>query len=588
MSITHESTWAGLPSTSRGVAIHLSYDKKSDRIAYASNRSVFLQSVENPAKDTIQYINHTCKVTVAKFAPSGFYVASGDEHGNVKVWDCVGEDKVTKGEYQVISGRINDLSWDADSQRIIAVGDGKERHGHCFTADSGNSVGEITGHTDVVNAVAIKPTRPYKAATVGDDGNLVFYNGPPFKFAFKNDKHTNFVQDVKFSPNGEYLVSVGSDKKIVIYEGKTGEPKSTIESGHEGGIFSIAWSEDSSSFVTCSADGSLKLFDTEGKELKTWKLERNLNNQQVGVVFAGEKRIISLALSGDLYYWNVDDTTGPERIVYGHQTAINSIARVNSALYTGGVDGRVCKWENSVSSVLADGHNGQIVDMCDNNKDSVYSVAWDDTIKQIQGDKFTNSTNLEAQPISLGVYNDRSVVVSEDTVTLYNNNGEKGKSTKAEKATAAAISEKHVAVGDYNNNIHLLDSNDLSEICKLPPMRAAPAVLAFDKTGNYLAVGEKNGKVYLYDIESKQIKTTRWAFHTSRITGISWHENGKYVATSSLDTNIYIYSVENPGKNIKVLGAHKDGVNSVTWVNEKTIASVGADAAVKHWSVVLQ
>jgi WD repeat-containing protein 1 (actin-interacting protein 1) len=48
-----------------------------------------------------------------------------------------------KNETKVISGRINDIAWDGESQRIIAVGDGKERYGHAFTFDSGNTVGEV-------------------------------------------------------------------------------------------------------------------------------------------------------------------------------------------------------------------------------------------------------------------------------------------------------------------------------------------------------------------------------------------------------------------------------------------------------------
>ena len=77
----------------------------------------------------------------------------------MRVWDCKGEG-ATKGEYSIISGRINDLAWDGDSQRIIAVGDGKERFGHCITADSGNTVGEISGHSSQVNSVSIRQQRP--------------------------------------------------------------------------------------------------------------------------------------------------------------------------------------------------------------------------------------------------------------------------------------------------------------------------------------------------------------------------------------------------------------------------------------------
>jgi hypothetical protein len=89
------------------------------------------------------------------------------------------------GDYHIISGRINDLAWDGDSQRIIAVGDGRERFGHCITADSGNSVGEISGHSSIINSVSIRQQRPLRAATGADDSSMVFLHGAPFKFNSK-------------------------------------------------------------------------------------------------------------------------------------------------------------------------------------------------------------------------------------------------------------------------------------------------------------------------------------------------------------------------------------------------------------------
>lgn len=61
----------------------------------------------------------------------------------VRIWDTVGEEQTLKTEYKVISGRMyafstcdwpsvkrlrrNDLEWDGESKRIIAVGDGREK-----------------------------------------------------------------------------------------------------------------------------------------------------------------------------------------------------------------------------------------------------------------------------------------------------------------------------------------------------------------------------------------------------------------------------------------------------------------------------
>ena len=51
---------------------------------------------------------------------------------------------------------------------------------------------------------------------------MKFYDGPPYKFAGSKKSHTNFINELKYNSNGSLVVSVSSDRKIVLYEGKTG------------------------------------------------------------------------------------------------------------------------------------------------------------------------------------------------------------------------------------------------------------------------------------------------------------------------------------------------------------------------------
>ena len=91
-----------------------------------------------------------------------------------------------KAEYQPFAGIIKDLSWSPDSQRLVVVGEGRERYGHVFMADTGTSTGEIAGHERPINSVDFKPSRPFRIITGSEDNSVGFYEGPPFKFKLTN------------------------------------------------------------------------------------------------------------------------------------------------------------------------------------------------------------------------------------------------------------------------------------------------------------------------------------------------------------------------------------------------------------------
>jgi len=96
--------------------------------------------------------------------------------------------------------------------------------------DSGSSVGEISGHSKPINAVAMRAQRPFRAVTASDDSTLAFFHGVPYKVSRQNfregslesecslwsspstslppqyqksiNTHTKFVQDVSYAPSG--------------------------------------------------------------------------------------------------------------------------------------------------------------------------------------------------------------------------------------------------------------------------------------------------------------------------------------------------------------------------------------------------
>ena len=619
MSIKSAAIYAALPSTTGGQPTPLSADNKGQRIAYASNKSIFLRSIDDPAQAT-QYTQHTAPTTVARFAPSGFYCASGDAGGVVRVWDCSPSGSgITKGEYSIINGRINDIAWDGDSQRIIAVGDGKQRYGHCITADSGNSVGEISGHSAQIQAVSIRQQRPLRAATVGDDKNLVFYHGAPFKFNSipGRGNHTNFIYGVGFSPDGNHLVSVGGDRSMWLYDGKTGEAKGQIgrSDGHKGSIFGVSWSSDSKKIATASADRTVRIFDVEaGKSTQTFTFGEegtvSIPHQQVGLVWPGGRTdglIISLSLSGDLNYLN-EGSSKPSKVISGHQKNITALAlsddgTTEPTLWTGSYEGRLCAWDTAhgtAETIEGDGHSNIISGLAASPSKSphpqLYSVGWDDTLRSVDISAKTfagTSTKLSSQPKALSCTADSMVIVAQlESVIVYHDGDEVGELPLKSSPTSLAAAGSTVAIGAADSSLSIYSvtpSKAPKKLATLDKVSAAPlTALAFTADGAMLAAGDSSGKIFVYKVAGGaelELVTSRWSSaHTAKITSLAWNAVGTHAVSGGLDTNIFVWSLKEPGARVKATNAHKEGVNGVAWLGEKVV-SCGFDASVKVWEV---
>ncbi|KAJ7599387.1 WD40-repeat-containing domain protein [Mycena floridula] len=583
------------PNTARGEATKLSSNQH--RVVYANGKSIIIRDLNNPGL-SVTYSGHVQNTTVARFSPSGYYCASGDITGTVRVWDTVGEDQSLKGEYKVISGRINDLDWDGESKRIIAVGDGREKFGHAFMMDSGSSTGEIIGHSKVINAVAIRHQRPYRAATAADDASIVFHQGAPYKYDRTIKEHTKFIQDVRYALSGDHFASVGSDAKAFIYDGKTGDTLGELsENSHKGTIMACSWSPDSKSLVTSSADCTVKLWDVETrKPTVTWTVGSGVNHQQVGNTWSGEKDIVSLSLSSDLNVFDPRVGDKPTRIIMGAQkaiTAITNFTRTSDTFLTGSADGRVLSHNVATSestTVPGSSHTSLVSSMTTSPVDgSAFSVAFDDQVREISGKGFTPSVvSAAAQPKAVAAAEDSSVFVAEiGRVEVVRSNQKVSELACSFNPSSIAVYENLVAVGGEDNKVHLFDwdGKALKAQSVLEGNKGVVSSLAFAPNGIHLAAGDSSGRIALYDVAKKSLVTSRWSFHSARVNSLSWTADSAHCASGSLDTAVYVWSVAKPLKNIALKNVGPGGVNGVLWVGSNKLVSAGADGCARLWDI---
>jgi WD40 repeat protein len=599
MSATLQNLLPGNPATTRAQSTKISADPKGEKVVYCQNRTVFVRSLTDASKPALAYSQHTQPTTVARISPTGYYCASADQAGNVRVWDLVGDEQIIKSEVKVIAGRINDLAWDGESKRIIAVGDGRERFGHAFSFDSGSSVGEVTGHSRQINAVAIRKERPFRAVTAGDDNNLVFYHGAPYKYNKTISTHTRFVQDVAYAPNGDSFVSVGSDSKVFVYDGKTGdtlvELSAKATGGHTGTIFAVDYSPDSKQIATAGADGLVKVWDVAGEKVVAshdfrGQGSQKADDQQVGLVWAGS-RIVSLSFAGDL---NVIEGTEVRKLHGSCKSfGVRSLDVVagTKTLVGGSYDGRVLTWTaDGVCRPVLGAEQASAVLGVHSTSEGAYVVSMDDAVRKIIDGKFTGAAvATSSQPKGSAASSTGVVVIAGANGIDIIAQGKKTHTATKYTPSSAAISADAscVAVGAEDGKVYLYkhNSGSLTEAGVLSNNRSAVTALAFDSAATLLAAGESSGKIQVYDVASQTLRIAHWVFHSARINDIRFSPDGTHAVSASLDTHVYVWSVAKPMKNIAVKNAHANGVQAVAWLADDEFASAGADAAVRTWKL---
>ncbi|KAI8923046.1 quinon protein alcohol dehydrogenase-like superfamily [Entophlyctis helioformis] len=598
MSFKRTAMFAPLPAPTRGQAVHMG--SNGTNFLYTNGRAVIIRNLERP-EIAKEYVGHTAPTTVARYAPSGFYIASADVQGNIRIWDTTQEENIIKTETKVFSGRVTDLDWDFESKRIIAVGEGKDRFGHAFLFDTASSVGEISGHSKVINSVSIRPGRPLRAVTGSDDMTVNFYHGVPFKFNKSLTNHSRFVQCVRYSPNGDFFVSTGSDGKVFIYDGKTGDniaELSAAQNSHSGGVYSVSWSGDSKQIMTASADQTVKIWDIAAQKVaQTFNFSDapTTDDQQVGCLWQGNT-LISLSLSGDLNY--LDPTSGgrPTRVISGHSKGITSLAvDANKTLYSGSYDGRVCSWtdgKNGGTVVSGAGHTNQIISLVA-DQDKIVTAAMDDSMRSIS----TKTKAFEPQavatgavPKSLASRGATSIVVTIKDEVIVSTNGAKQSTIKTPYTpSSVAISPdgKTAAIGGEDGLVHIysIDGASLNETSKIEGNKGTITAMAYSPNGDLLAVADSQRTVMVYNTATGRMRLNQWVFHTAKVNSIAWSPDGLHAVSGSLDTNVEVWSVEKPMKHISIKGAHQDSVTGAVFLDNDTIASSGQDAQIKIWSL---
>lgn len=596
-----------LPETTRGFGKLLNVAKKTGNIAYGTGKTVVVRNLNNPSVG-FQFYGHQANVNVAAFSPNGEWIASGDAEGTVLVWSVFNHNIKTTVPF---CSSVLDIAWDGDGKRICAVGNGKQDRAKVFMWDSGSTLGKIDGHVKSILSCAYKTTRPYRIATASEDLSVKFYAGPPFKFQHTcSNEHERYPNLIRYAPNGETFCTVGSDSKILIFDGKTGEKIRSVESadGHKGSaIYSFCWSPDSKKILTASADKTCKLWNLDDDSVEktfTFAEAPGVFDMQVGVCWH-EDNLVSLSLSGALNFLDVENPAAPKLRLQGSKTSIQdlSVDKANQQFYTCDMDGKLTQFSVATGEAAwfaGQGHKDKTIIACAVNADStkVTTVALDDKIcfSDIATKTFGDAVDLGGRPNGLAAGNTdaglAAVVLAQDAIVICRDGAVVSKLDVGYTPLCVCIShdDSRVAVGGKDKKIHVYDCS--GDECKEVAVYAKHArditCVEYSSDGKYLTSTGKDKFIYHWNTADGEImNSTGWGFHSQTVNQGAWSPDCTRYASCGQDESFLIWNDFVAFKHGRktFAGAHKSGVFRAQWADNETLVTIGNDRSIKVWKV---
>lgn len=608
-TLKSQHVYAGVPNTTRGEPSRISADPtgKTDDIAYACGRVAVVRSASSPLSARI-FSLHTAPVTVVVFSRDASFVASGDAHGYIRLWDP--KTLSQKSEISAMGGAVRDIAFDYTGKFIACVGDSRGSFAKVLKLPTGGTAGACNGHTKRTMACDISSTKPGFVATGGEDMSVGLFKGPPVRDLDAPKflrHHTAFVNDVRFSPDGKMLALASSDRTATIVDTASSEVIATL-TGHAASVTGLSWAADGSKLLTSANDKTTKMWSVPaGKCLNTITYGTNVMDMQVGcTILPKTSEIISVSLRPEIL---ITDSSAdkPTSVFRGHSKQIVGMAAVGDKLYSADYSGLMVAWDSNVGpSDLHFNGKGPATAVCamDANASIVANVGQDGKIFVTPTSTLTFEKPLTVKGGGVGIAVPSAstalfsaIVINETRVAAVDPDG---KSIAAEMKldsshTGCCVTVTsdgsliavgvEVAGGSGEVRFYTLEDSSFSSNGEPMRMPSAPNRIAFSPDKTLLAVGEKSRRVKIYDASTRTSVTGGGIVHTARVDAICFSNDGKRIASGGMDGSVAVWPVGSEDEPVKLKTAHRSGVTGIAFSSDSTIVTAGGDSCLRSWTL---
>jgi WD40 repeat protein len=149
--------------------------------------------------------------------------------------------------------------------KLIATEDAYQRT-VVFDASTGKVVQILEGHKGTVQGISFSPDG--KLIAIGEVKAINLWDVTSGKLVRSRPSRNDKITCIAFSPDGKILATGYADGVFRLHDVIIGTDNATIDA-HKAGISSMAFSPDGKTLATGAADGTIKLWNWEGKAIRT-------------------------------------------------------------------------------------------------------------------------------------------------------------------------------------------------------------------------------------------------------------------------------------------------------------------------------